>query len=214
MHTTHTSGSHSRGGSHLSQEKNTSAMQQELDHLKRKLRHERRKRTPSISDFSSDDEEDGSYRQRSRTPPNESFSYNEDYHHGPRNRSSSSKGLGNDVISRALKQISRSPFTCRIEEGRFPQRFTQPTFIMYNGRTNPMEHVSHFNQRMVVHFKKMALMCKVFPSSLGPMAIRWFDSLGTGSINSFKELTQAFGSRFITCSRVPQPLDSLLSMSM
>ena len=33
------------------------------------------------------------------------------------------------------------------------------------------------------------------------------------SINSFKELTQAFGSRFITCSRVP-PLDSLLSLSM
>ena len=25
---------------------------------------------------------------------------------------------------------------------------------------------------------------------------------------------QAFGSRFVTCSRVPQPLDSLLSMTM
>ena len=85
---------------------------------------------------------------------------------------------------------------------------------MYNGRTNPMEHVSHFNQRMVVQFKKEALMCKVFPSSLGHVAMRWFDSLGTGSINSFKELTQAFGSRFITCSRIPWPLDSLLSMSM
>ena len=34
------------------------------------------------------------------------------------------------------------------------------------------------------------------------------------SIDSFKELTQAFGSRFITCSRVPRPLDSLLSMAM
>ena len=34
------------------------------------------------------------------------------------------------------------------------------------------------------------------------------------SINSFKELTQTFGSRFITCSRVPRPLDSLLSLSM
>ena len=28
------------------------------------------------------------------------------------------------------------------------------------------------------------------------------------------ELTQAFGSRFITCSRVPRPLASLLSLSM
>ncbi|XP_075658956.1 uncharacterized protein LOC142628803 [Castanea sativa] len=85
---------------------------------------------------------------------------------------------------------------------------------MYNGRTDPVEHVSHFNQRMVVHSKNEALMCKAFPSSLGPVPMRWFDGLGLGSIDSFKELTQAFGSRFITCSRVSQPLDSLLSMTM
>ena len=34
------------------------------------------------------------------------------------------------------------------------------------------------------------------------------------SINSFKELTQAFGSHFVTCSKVSRPLDSLLSLSM
>ena len=43
--------------------------------------------------------------------------------------------------------------------------------------------------------------------------MRWFDGLRTNSINSFKKLTQSFCSRFITCSRVPQPLDTLLSMS-
>ncbi|XP_023918006.2 uncharacterized protein LOC112029556 [Quercus suber] len=57
-------------------------------------------------------------------------------------------------------------------------------------------------------------MCKVFPSSLGLVARRWFDGLGAGFIDSFKELTQAFGSRFTTCSRVPRSLDSLLSVSM
>ena len=57
-------------------------------------------------------------------------------------------------------------------------------------------------------------MCKVFTSSLGPMAMRWFDDLGASSINSFKKLTQAFGSHFITCSRVPRPLGSLMSLSM
>ena len=46
------------------------------------------------------------------------------------------------------------------------------------------------------------------------MAMRWFNGLGAGSIDSFKELTWVFGSRFITCSRVPQSLDSLLSMSI
>ena len=57
-------------------------------------------------------------------------------------------------------------------------------------------------------------MCKVFPSSLGPVAMRWFDSLEEGSIHSFEELTRAFGARFVTYSWVPRPLDSLLLMSI
>ena len=85
---------------------------------------------------------------------------------------------------------------------------------MYNGKTDPVEHVSHFNQKMAIHSKNETLMCKVFPSSLGPVVMRWFNGLRTGSIDSFKELTQVFGSRFITCSRVPHSLASLLSLSM
>ena len=67
---------------------------------------------------------------------------------------------------------------------------------------------------MAVHSKNKALLCRVFPSSLGPVAMRWFNDLEKGSINSFQELTRAFKARFVTCSRVPRPLDSLLSMTM
>ena len=67
---------------------------------------------------------------------------------------------------------------------------------------------------MTVHSQDKALMCRVFPSSLGPMVMRWFDGLRTNFFSSFKKLTQSFCSLFITCSRFPQPLDSLLSMSM
>ena len=67
---------------------------------------------------------------------------------------------------------------------------------------------------MAVHSKDELLMCKVFPSSLGPVAIRKFNGLRVNSIDSFKQLTRAFATRFITCSRVPRPLGSLLSLSM
>ena len=77
-----------------------------------------------------------------------------------------------------------------------------------------MEHVSHFSQKMVVYSKDETLMCKIFSSSLGPMAMRWFNGLKENYIDSFKKLTQSFGARFITCSKVPLPLGSLLSMSM
>ena len=77
-----------------------------------------------------------------------------------------------------------------------------------------MEYVSHFNQRMTIYSRNKALMCKVFPSSLEPLAMRWFGGLGESSIGSYKELTKAFNARFVTCSKIPKPLNSLLSMAM
>ena len=57
-------------------------------------------------------------------------------------------------------------------------------------------------------------MCKVFPSSLGLVAMRWFDGLEERSISSFEKLMRAFRARFVTFSQVPRPLDSLLLMSI
>ena len=104
-------------------------------------------------------------------------------------------------MSRALDQLSRSPFIHCIEGAALLRRFQQPTFIIYNGNTDPVEHVSQFNQRMAVHSKNEALMCKVFPSNLGPVAMRWFNGLKADSVDSYRQLTQAFGSRFITKDR-------------
>ena len=117
-------------------------------------------------------------------------------------------------MKKALSQISKSPFTWGIEKVKLPRCFHQPTFTIYNGRTDPVEHVSQFKQKMAVHSQDEALLCRVFPSSLRSMPMRLFDGLRTNSISSFKKLIQSFYSRFITCNRVPQPLDSLLSMTM
>ena len=117
-------------------------------------------------------------------------------------------------MNEALSQVVRSPFTRSIEGASLSWQFHQPTFSLYNVQTDPVEHVSQCSQKMAVHSKDEALMCKIFPSSLGPMAMRWFNGLKANSIDSFKKLTQSFGVRFITCSRVPLLLGSLLSMSM
>ena len=67
---------------------------------------------------------------------------------------------------------------------------------------------------MPLHAHNDALMCKVFSSSLGPTALRWFNGLRKGFIHSFAELIQEFDAQFVTCSRVPQPVDALLSIKM
>ena len=176
-----TSKSHSKVRSHVSQKQDDDrALQQEINDLKRKLRCAQQKRLPSSSDIS--DKEDGNYRQRSRTSLSETFSYKEEHHHKRNHRSPPHKGLVNNAISKALDRISKSPFTRKIEGVELSRRFHQPTFTMYNGRTDPVKHVSQFNQRMAIHSKDEALMCKVFPSILGPMAMRWFNGLRPNSI--------------------------------
>ena len=124
VHTTQTSRGQSRSGTHVSHEKNARTMQLEIDRLRRWLCRERRKRTPSSSVSSSNGDRDGSYRPRSRTSPSEFFSCDEDHHHKRRGKSPSYKGLGNDAMSRTLNQISKSPFTRKIEGGKLPRRFT------------------------------------------------------------------------------------------
>ena len=106
----------------MSHGEDTRNLQLEIDHLRRKLRHKQMRGTPSSSGSQSDD--DGSYRLKSRTPPNESFSYNEECHYRRRSRSQAYRGLGNDAISKALHQISKSSFTRRIERAKLPQQFT------------------------------------------------------------------------------------------
>nr|XP_023889666.1 uncharacterized protein LOC112001719 [Quercus suber] len=193
VHTTHTERTQPRSGSRVPHaEKNSMLI--EIERLKRELRHEKRKRTVTHPDDDLDDGQDITYEQNSQTPISETFSYEAERPREKRSRGPPYGGVGNDAMSKALSQISRSPFTRRIEGAEMPRRFNQPTFTIYNGKTDPVEHV--------------------FPSSLGPVAMRWFDNLRADSIDSYQELTQAFGSRFVTCRRVPRPLSSLLSLSM
>ena len=57
-------------------------------------------------------------------------------------------------------------------------------------------------------------MCKVFPSSLALTGMRWFNGLKVDSVDSYRQLTQAFGFRFVTNNRAPHPLSALLSLFM
>ena len=119
-----------------------------------------------------------------------------------------------DAISHALRRAAQSPFSNEIEHAQMSRRFSRPPFISYDGKTDPVEHVSHYIQMMSLYNKKDSLMCKVFPSSLGPTTLRWFNGLRKGSIHNFGELIQEFEVRFMSCNRVPQSMDASLSMKM
>ena len=123
VHTTHTSKSQSWGKSHVSHAKNDRDMQREINELKKELRHARRRHSLSSSEPSSEETDGASYRRRSRTLPSETFSYEEEHHRRRRYKSPPCKGLGNDVMNKALSQVSKLPFTRNIEDASLPRRF-------------------------------------------------------------------------------------------
>ena len=145
LQTLHIGGGGYRRRSHLvHKQADEKDLQREIDDLKKRLRRAQQKQTPSSSDASSNDDEDASYRNRSETPPSESYSCEEEQSRKRRRRSPSRRGVGTNVMKKALSQISKSPFARGIEKVRLPRHFHQSTFTMYNGRTDPVEHVSQF----------------------------------------------------------------------
>ena len=91
---------------------------------------------------------------------------------------------GQDTVRKALHQISHSPFSKEIERALLLRKFSPPNYVMYDGRADPIGHISHFRQSMALHLVNDALICRMFPSSLGPMSLRWFNRLQHSSIHS------------------------------
>ena len=72
--------------------------------------------------------------------------------------------------------------------------FIITSFAMYDGSSDPYDHMLHFNQAMILNTGDDRLLCKVFPSSLKGPTLAWFHKLPRRSINSFSELWAAFVS--------------------
>lgn len=54
------------------------------------------------------------------------------------------------VVWKALDLVSSSPFSSAIKRPILPERFTALRFETYNGRTDPVAHISHYQQRMAL----------------------------------------------------------------
>ncbi|XP_028058130.1 uncharacterized protein LOC114262001 [Camellia sinensis] len=67
---------------------------------------------------------------------------------------------------------------------------------------------------MAGHRRNDALMCLIFPSSLGELDLKWFERLPEESIERWQQLTEAFVTRFKTNTKTPKEVDYLLSVKM
>ena len=118
------------------------------------------------------------------------------------------------AIWKALDLVSSSPFSEEIEQARLPERFTAPRLEVYNGRTDLVAHIGHYHHRMALWRYNDPLMCRMFPSSLGEVALQWFKQIERGTIGSWNQMAEVFVGRFITNSRRHKGLDTPMMIKL
>ena len=113
--------------------------------------------------------------------------------------------FGYHTFGVAPVQYMPTPTTVRGPEGMLSSPLGQhilsyepprglPPFSMYDGSSDPYDHMLHFNQAMILSVGNDRLLCKVFPASRKGPALAWFHKLPRRSINSFNELWAIFVS--------------------
>ena len=90
-----------------------------------------------------------------------------------------------------------------------PRGFSILPFAMYDGSSDPYDHMLHYNQAMILSVGDDRLLCKVFPASLRGLALAWFHKLPRGSINTFDKLWVAFVSQYLCSVRQKGNISSL-----
>ena len=100
---------------------------------------------------------------------------------------------------RGPEDMLSSPLGQHILSYKSSRGFVIPLFSMYDGSSDPYDHMLYFNQAMILNSGDDRLLCKVFPTSFKGPALAWFHKLPRRSINSFSALWAAFVSQYL-CS--------------
>ena len=108
-----------------------------------------------------------------------------------------------DSISRWLNDMFSTSFDLYIISYELPKGFMVPKCTMYNRTINSSDHIIHFKQLMTLDIGNDALMPKVFPASLHCQALSQFHRLLQNSMNTFRDVLEAFEGHYLcfTCQK-------------
>ncbi|XP_028088933.1 uncharacterized protein LOC114289403 [Camellia sinensis] len=105
-------------------------------------------------------------------------------------------------VDKKLERLIATLLSLEIGSTPLPAGFNQPKFMLYDGKTDPYIHVSHYRQVMAGHQHNNTLMCLIFPAILEE------------SIEGWQQLAEAFVTRLKTNTRTPKEVNHLLSIKI
>ena len=78
---------------------------------------------------------------------------------------------------RGPKDMLSSPLGQHILSYEPPHGFAITPFAMYDDSSDPYDHMTHYNQAMILSAGNNRLLCKVFPTNLKGPTLAWFHKL-------------------------------------
>ena len=105
-----------------------------------------------------------------------------------------------------------SPFTTAVLECPVPSKFKLPQLEPFDGLKDLQDHLNTFKTTLGLQQPPDEILCRSFPTILKWAAREWFTKLPTSSINSFKQLSNAFLRHFVGGQRPKRLADHLLTI--
>ncbi|KAF2589753.1 hypothetical protein F2Q70_00039451 [Brassica cretica] len=106
-----------------------------------------------------------------------------------------------------------TPFMDEITLIEMPRKFSFSSIKVYNGNTDPDDHIAQYRQRMLAvalpKGSREATMCKGFGSTLTGPALQWYINLPSRFIASFAVLSDKFVEQFASSRDLKKTSDSL-----
>ncbi|XP_014491816.1 uncharacterized protein LOC106754319 [Vigna radiata var. radiata] len=104
--------------------------------------------------------------------------------------------VGGAPLVKEEEVVEGLPFTRAIMDVHISEHFVPPQLSIYDGTTDPDDHIQAFSTRMAFRTGNRAIWCRAFSLSLEGEALEWFNALPAGSIQSFEGLKEMFGRQF------------------
>ncbi|KAL0405937.1 UNVERIFIED_CONTAM: hypothetical protein Slati_3907600 [Sesamum latifolium] len=104
------------------------------------------------------------------------------------------------------------PFTQTVMADELPLNCCTPTIAEYDGTTDPMEHLSRFENAALLHRYTDEIKCRVFVTTFARAAQQWFNQLPVGAIGSFQEFRSFFLHPFASSRKLRKTELSLFAV--
>ncbi|GKB22479.1 reverse transcriptase domain-containing protein [Tanacetum coccineum] len=123
------------------------------------------------------------------------------------------KEVLDEDLGKPFKEARRTPLTRRIIEFAGPEYKMPANIKLYDGTTDPEDHLSRFASAANSGEWPMFVWCRMFQQTLDGSARGWFERLPHDSLNEWADLREAFAARYSVrraCVKEPHEITKIV----